>query len=136
MKNLSKFRSILDLAKEVESKETDKKLEEGVKKTTELLLEKRPDITYEDLLVNLLVSARESYKHMIESEEINSSVSMFMEMAKMIAESDEEELSGNEEFMLRYILKSQFVQNMLSKSFRVSVKAVTELWNGRNQRGS
>jgi hypothetical protein len=38
--------------------------------------------------MNLLISARESYKHMVKSGEIDSSVDMFMDLAEMMAEND------------------------------------------------
>ena len=130
MKDFSRLKTILDLAQEFESKKTDEKLEEGVKKTTKLLLSKRPDTTFENLFMNLLLSARESYKHMIHSEEINSVVNMFMNLVDMTIEEDGEKLEENESIILREILKDQIVTNMLVKSFNVSVKAVTDIWNG------
>ena len=130
MKDLSKLKTVLDLAHDFESKGTDKKLAEGVKQTTKLLLSKKPDTTLEDLLMNLLMSARESYKHMVKSGEIDSTVDMFMNLVDMMAEEEGEKLEENEEIMLRVILKGQLVTNMLIKSFNVSVKAVTEVWSG------
>ena len=130
MKDFSKLKTVLVLAHDFESKGTDKKLAEGVKQTTKLLLTKKPDTTFEDILMNLLMSARESYKHMFKSGEIDSTVDMFMNLVDMMAEEEGEELEENEEVMLRYILKGQLVTNMLMKSFNVSVKAVTETWNG------
>ena len=130
MKDLSKLKTVLDLAHEFESKGTDAKLAEGVKKTTKLLLTKKPDTTFEDILMNLLMSARESYKHMFKSGEIDSTVDMFMNLVDMMTEEEGEKLEENEEVMLRYILKGQLVTNMLMKSFNVSVKAVTEIWDG------
>ena len=128
MKDLSRLKLVLDLARDFESKGTDHKLEDGVKKTTELLLSRKPDTTFEEILLNLLLSARESYKHMIKSEDIESTVDMFMNLVDMMLEEDEDELEENEETMLRYILKGQIITNMLIKSFNVSVKAVTEIW--------
>ena len=130
MKDLSRLKTILDLARDFESKGTDENLARGVKKTTKLLLKQKPETTFEDILMNLLLSARESYKHMINSGEINSTVDMFMNLVDMMVEDDGEKLEENEEFMLREILKGQLVTNMLTKSFNVSVKAVTEIWNG------
>jgi len=130
MKDFSKLKTILDLAREFESKGTDKKLEEGVKQTTKLLLTKKPETTFEDLLMNLLMSARESYKHMVHSGEIDSTVDMFMNLVDMMVEEEGESLEENESIMLREILKGQLVTNMLNKSFNVSVKAVSEIWNG------
>lgn len=130
MKDLSKLKTILDLAHDFESKGTDKKLAEGVKKTTKLLLSKKPDTTLEDLLMNLLMSARESYKHMVKSGEIDSTVDMFMNMVDMMVEEEDDKLEDNETIILREILKGRLITNMLTKSFNVSVKAVTEIWTG------
>lgn len=130
MKDLSKLKTVLDLAYDFESKGTDKKLEEGVKKTTKLLLAKKPDTTFEDILMNLLISARESYKHMVNSEDINSTVDMFMNLVDMMVEEEDDKLEDNETIILREILKGRLITNMLMKSFNVSVKAVTEVWNG------
>ena len=129
MKDLSRLKTVLDMARDFESKRTDGKLAEGVKKTTKALLKRKPDTTFEDILMNLLISARESYKHMVKSGEIDSSVDMFMDLAEMMAE-DDGGFEDNEEIILREILKSQLIINMLTKSFNVSVKAVTETWNG------
>ena len=130
MKDLSKLKTVLDLAHDFESKGTDKKLEEGVKRTTKLLLAKKPDTTFEDILMNLLISARESYKHMVNSEDINSTVDMFMNLVDMMVEEEDDKLEDNETIILREILKGRLITNMLMKSFNVSVKAVTEIWNG------
>lgn len=130
VKDLSKLKTVLDLAYDFESKGTDKKLEEGVKKTTKLLLAKKPDTTFEDILMNLLISARESYKHMVNSEDINSTVDMFMNLVDMMVEEEDDKLEDNETIILREILKGRLITNMLMKSFNVSVKAVTEVWNG------
>ena len=130
MKDLSKLKTVLDLAHDFESKGTDKKLEEGVKRTTKLLLAKKPDTTFEDILMNLLISARESYKHMVNSEDINSTVDMFMNLVDMMVEEEDDKLEDNETIILREILKGRLITNMLMKSFNVSVKAVTEVWNG------
>lgn len=130
MKNLSKIKTVLDLARDFESNGTDEKLAEGVKKTTKLLLEKKPETTFEDILMNLLLSARESYKHMIHSGEIDSTVDMFMNLVDMMVEEEGDSLEENETIILREILKGQLVTNMLTKSFHVSVKAVTEVWDG------
>ena len=132
MKDLSKLKTVLDLAHDFESKGTDKKLAEGVKQTTKLLLSKKPDTTLEDLLMNLLMSARESYKHMVKSGEIDSTVDMFMNLVDMMVEEEDDKLEDNETIILREILKGQLIKNMLTKSFNVSVKAVTEVWNGMN----
>ncbi len=131
MKDLSKLKTILDLARDFESKRADDSLAEGVKKKTKLLLSKKPNTTFEDLLMNLMMSAQESYKHIINSEDINSTVDIFMNLVgMMVEEEDDDRLEENEEFMLREILKGQLVTNMLTKSFNVSVQAVTEIWNG------
>ena len=130
MKDLSKLKTVLDLAHDFESKGTDKKLEEGVKRTTKLLLAKKPDTTFEDILMNLLISARESYKHMVNSEDINSTVDMFMNLVDMMVEEEDDKLEDNETIILREILKGRLITNMLMKSFNVSVKAVTEVWTG------
>jgi lipopolysaccharide biosynthesis regulator YciM len=130
MRDLSKLKTMLDLAREVESKDTDEKLAEGVKRTTKTLMKYKPEITYEEIISKLLLSAIDSYKHMINSEDIDPSVDLFMKMANMIVEEEGESFNENEEVMLRYILKGQIVTNMVYKSFNVSVKAVTELWNG------
>ena len=130
MKDLSKLKTVLDLAYDFESKGTDKKLAEGVKQTTKLLLAKNPDTTLEDLLMNLLMSARESYKHMVKSGEIDSTVDMFMNLVDMMVEEEDDKLEDNETIILREILKGRLITNMLTKSFNVSVKAVTEVWNG------
>lgn len=130
MKDLSKLKMVLDLAHDFESKGTDKKLAEGVKQTTKLLLSKKPDTTLEDLLMNLLMSARESYKHMVKSGEIDSTVDMFMNLVDMMVEEEDDKLEDNETIILREILKGKLITNMLTKSFNVSVKAVTEVWNG------
>ena len=128
MKDLSKLKTVLDLAHDFESKGTDKKLAEGVKQTTKLLLSKKPDTTLEDLLMNLLMSARESYKHMVKSGEIDSTVDMFMNLVDMMVEEENDKLEDNETIILREILKGRLITNMLTKSFNVSVKAVTEVW--------
>ena len=130
MKDLSKLKTVLDLAHDFESKGTDKKLAEGVKQTTKLLLAKKPDTTLEDLLMNLLMSARESYKHMVKSGDIDSTVDMFMNLVDMMVEEEDDKLEDNETIILREILKGRLITNMLTKSFNVSVKAVTEVWNG------
>ena len=130
MKDLSKLKTVLDLAHDFESKGTDKKLAEGVKQTTKLLLSKKPDTTLEDLLMNLLMSARESYKHMVKSGDIDSTVDMFMNLVDMMVEEEDDKLEDNETIILREILKGRLITNMLMKSFNVSVKAVTEVWNG------
>jgi hypothetical protein len=130
MKDLSKLKTVLDLAHDFESKGTDKKLAEGVKQTTKLLLSKKPDTTLEDLLMNLLMSARESYKHMVKSGEIDSTVDMFMNLVDMMVEEEDDKLEDNETIILREILKGRLITNMLTKSFNVSVKAVTEVWTG------
>ena len=130
MKDLSKLKTVLDLAHDFESNGTDKKLAEGVKQTTKLLLSKKPDTTLEDLLMNLLMSARESYKHMVKSGEIDSTVDMFMNLVDMMVEEEDDKLEDNETIILREILKGRLITNMLTKSFNVSVKAVTEVWNG------
>lgn len=130
MKDLSKLKTVLDLAHDFESKGTDKKLAEGVKQTTKLLLAKKPDTPFEDILMNLLMSARESYKHMVNSEDINSTVDMFMNLVDMMVEEEDDKLEDNETIILREILKGRLITNMLTKSFNVSVKAVTEVWNG------
>ena len=130
MKDLSKLKTDLDLEHDFEYKGTDKKLEEGVKRTTKLLLAKKPDTTFEDILMNLLISARESYKHMVNSEDINSTVDMFMNLVDMMVEEEDDKLEDNETIILREILKGRLITNMLMKSFNVSVKAVTEVWNG------
>ena len=130
MKDLSKLKTVLDLAHDFESKGTDKKLAEGVKQTTKLLLSKKPDTTLEDLFMNLLMSARESYKHMVKSGEIDSTVDMFMNLVDMMVEEEDDKLEDNETIILREILKGRLITNMLMKSFNVSVKAVTEVWNG------
>jgi len=130
MKDLSKIKTVLDLARDFESKGTDGKLAEGVKKTTKLLLEKKPETTFEDILMNLLLSARESYKHMIHSGEIDSTVDMFMNLVDMMVEEEGDSLEENETIMLREILKGQLVTNMLTKSFHISVKAASETWDG------
>ena len=130
MKDLSKLKTVLDLAHDFESKGTDKKLAEGVKKTTKLLLSKKPDTTFEDILMNLMMSARESYKHMVHSGDIDSTVDMFMSLVDMMVEEEDDKLEDNETIILREILKSRLITNMLTKSFNVSVKAVTEIWDG------
>jgi len=130
VKDLSKLKMVLDLAHDFESKGTDKKLAEGVKQTTKLLLSKKPDTTLEDLLMNLLMSARESYKHMVKSGEIDSTVDMFMNLVDMMVEEEDDKLEDNETIILREILKGRLITNMLTKSFNVSVKAVTEVWTG------
>ena len=130
MKDLSKLKMVLGLVQDFKSKDIDGKLAEGVKKTTKILLEHKPETTFEDLLTNLLISARESYKHMVHSKEIESTVDMFMNLVDAMIEKEEDMLEENEEFMLREILKGQLVTNMLTKSFNVSVKAVTETWIG------
>ena len=130
MKDLSKLKTVLDLAHDFESKGTDKKLAEGVKQTTKLLLSKKPDTTLEDLLMNLLMSARESYKHMVKSGEIDSTVDMFMNLVDMMVDEEGDKLEDNETIILREILKSRLITNMLTKSFNVSVQAVTEIWDG------
>ena len=130
VKDLSKLKTVLDLAHDFESKGTDKKLAEGVKQTTKLLLSKKPDTTLEDLLMNLLMSARESYKHMVKSGEIDSTVDMFMNLVDMMVEEEDDKLEDNETIILREILKGRLITNMLTKSFNVSVKAVTEVWTG------
>jgi hypothetical protein len=130
VKDLSKLKTVLDLAHDFESKGTDKKLAEGVKQTTKLLLAKKPDTTFEDILMNLLMSARESYKHMVKSGEIDSTVDMFMNLVDMMVEEEDDKLEDNETIILREILKGQLIKNMLTKSFNVSVKAVTEVWTG------
>ena len=130
MKDFSKLKTVLDLVHDFESKCTDEKLEEGVKQTTKLLLSKKPDTTLEDLLMNLLMSARESYKHMVKSGEIDSTVDMFMNLVDMMVEEEDDKLEDNETIILREILKGRLMTNMLMKSFNVSVKAVTEVWNG------
>ena len=130
VKDLSKLKTVLDLAHDFESKGTDKKLAEGVKKTTKLLLSKKPDTTFEDILMNLMMSARESYKHMVHSGDIDSTVDMFMSLVDMMVEEEDDKLEDNETIILREILKSRLITNMLTKSFNVSVKAVTEIWDG------
>ena len=130
MKDLSKLKTVLDLAHDFESKGTDKKLAEGVKKTTKLLLSEKPDTTFEDILMNLMMSARESYKHMVHSGDIDSTVDMFMSLVDMMVEEEDDKLEDNEIIILREILKSRLITNMLTKSFNVSVKAVTEIWDG------
>ena len=130
VKDLSKLKTVLDLAHDFESKGTDKKLAEGVKQTTKLLLSKKPNTTLEDLLMNLLMSARESYKHMVKSGDIDSTVDMFMNLVDMMVEEEDDKLEDNETIILREILKGRLITNMLTKSFNVSVKAVTEVWNG------
>lgn len=130
MKDLSKLKTVLDLAHDFESKGTDKKLAEGVKQTTKLLLSKKPDTTFEDILMNLMMSARESYKHMVHSGDIDSTVDMFMNLVDMMVDEEGDKLEDNETIILREILKSRLITNMLTKSFNVSVKAVTEVWAG------
>jgi hypothetical protein len=130
MKDLSKLKTVLDLAHDFESKGTDKKLAEGVKQTTKLLLAKKPDTTFEDILMNLMMSARESYKHMVHSGDIDSTVDMFMNLVDMMVDEEGDKLEDNETIILREILKSRLITNMLTKSFNVSVKAVTEVWDG------
>ena len=130
MKDLSKLKTVLDLAHDFESKGTDKKLAEGVKQTTKLLLSKKPDTTFEDILMNLLMSARESYKHMVHSGDIDSTVDMFMNLVDMMVDEEGDKLEDNETIILREILKSRLITNMLTKSFNVSVQAVTEIWDG------
>lgn len=130
MKDLSKLKTVLDLAHDFESKGTDKKLAEGVKQTTKLLLSKKPDTTFEDILMNLMMSARESYKHMVHSGDIDSTVDMFMNLVDMMVDEEGDELEDNETIILREILKSRLITNMLTKSFNVSVQAVTEIWDG------
>ena len=130
MKDLSKLKTVLDLAHDFESKGTDKKLAEGVKQTTKLLLSKKPDTTFEDILMNLMMSARESYKHMVHSGDIDSTVDMFMNLVDMMVDEEGDKLEDNETIILREILKSRLITNMLTKSFNVSVKAVTEVWTG------
>jgi len=130
VKDLSKLKTVLDLAHDFESKGTDKKLAEGVKQTTKLLLSKKPNTTLEDLLMNLLMSARESYKHMVKSGDIDSTVDMFMNLVDMMVEEEDDKLEDNETIILREILKGRLITNMLTKSFNVSVKAVTEVWTG------
>ena len=130
MKDLSKLKTVLDLAHDFESKGTDKKLAEGVKQTTKLLLSKKPDTTFEDILMNLMMSARESYKHMVHSGDIDSTVDMFMNLVDMMVEEEDDKLEDNETIILREILKGRLITNMLTKSFNVSVKAVTEVWDG------
>lgn len=130
MKDLSKLKMVLDLARDFESKKTDNKLEEGVRKTTKILLEAKPNTTYEDLVTNLLLSTRESYKHMINSDEIESTMEVFTSLVDAMFEDEEGELEENEEVMLKYILRYYLVTNMLKKSFNVSIKAITEAWNG------
>ena len=129
MKNLDKLKNILDLAKSYESPDTDGNLVEGVKKTTRVLIEKNPEITFNDILMNLLMSARESYKYMLNSDEIEGTVDIFMDLVKMIVEDEESE----EIPILRFIFKNLIVQNMLQKSFELSVKAVEEVWIGREK---
>ena len=130
MKDLSKLKTVLDLAHDFESKGTDKKLAEGVKQTTKLLLSKKPDTTFEDILMNLLMSARGSYKHMVHSGDIDSTVDMFMNLVDMMVDEEGDKLEDNETIILREILKSRLITNMLTKSFNVSVQAVTEIWDG------
>jgi hypothetical protein len=130
VKDLSKLKTVLDLAHDFESKGTDKKLAEGVKQTTKLLLSKKPDTTFEDILMNLMMSARESYKHMVHSGDIDSTVDMFMNLVDMMVDEEGDKLEDNETIILREILKSRLITNMLTKSFNVSVQAVTEIWNG------
>ena len=130
MKDLSRLKTVLDMARDFESKRTDGKLAEGVKQTTKLLLSKKPDTTLEDLLMNLLMSARESYKHMVKSGDIDSTVDMFMNLVDMMVEEEDDKLEDNETIILREILKGRLITNMLTKSFNVSVKAVTEVWTG------
>ena len=130
MKDLSKLKTVLDLAHDFESKGTDKKLAEGVKQTTKLLLSKKPDTTFEDILMNLMMSARESYKHMVHSGDIDSTVDMFMNLVDMMVDEEGDKLEDNETIILREILKSRLITNMLTKSFNVSVQAVTEIWDG------
>lgn len=131
MKDLSKLKTILDLARDFESKGTDNKLAEGVKETTRSLLKRKPDTTFEEVLTSLLISARESYKHMVKSGELDSTVDMFMNLVDMMVDEEGESLEENETIILREILKGQLITNMLIKSFNVSVKAVSELWDGK-----
>ena len=112
------------------SKEIDENLVEDVKKTTKLLLKNKPEITYEDLLMNLLLSARKSYSHLICSKEIESLVSLFMNLADMIVKEEGEHLEDNETIMLKEIFKDQLITNILINNFNMSVKAITEVWNG------
>jgi hypothetical protein len=55
---------------------------------------------------------------------------MFMNLVDMMVEEDGDSLEENETIMLREILKGQLITNMLTNSFHVSVKAVTEVWDG------
>ena len=112
------------------SKEIDENLVKDVKKTTKLLLKNKPEITYEDLLINLLLSAKKSYIHLICSKEIESLVNLFMNLADIIVKEEGEHLEDNEMIMLKEIFKGQLIANILINNFNMSVKAITEVWNG------
>ena len=67
---------------------------------------------------------------MVKSGEIDSTVDMFMNLVDMMVEEENDKLEDNETIILREILKGRLITNMLTKSFNVSVKAVTEVWTG------
>ena len=67
---------------------------------------------------------------MVHSGDIDSTVDMFMNLVDMMVDEEGDKLEDNETIILREILKSRLITNMLTKSFNVSVQAVTEIWDG------
>ena len=130
MKNLGRLKLVLELARDFEVSNANKTLEEGVKKTTKNLLSLKPDTTYEELISNLLLSAKESYIHTVSTEGTNNIVDMFMGLVDMIVKECGEPMEKNEEIILRSIIKDQLATSMINKSFEISLKAVTEIWTG------
>jgi len=135
MKDFSKLRIALNLSGGVESlinTNTDKSLEEGVKKSTKKLLEINPEITKEEIISYLILSAQNSYLTMISSNSLELTISSYIDLIKLCAkdDEDEDELSSEEECVLTCMLKNKLTTDLLHKSFRISLKAATEVWNG------
>lgn len=135
MKDFSKLRIALNLSGGVESlinTNTDKNLEEGVKRSTKKLLEINPEITKEEIISYLILSAQSSYLTMISSNSLELTISSYIDLIKLCAkdDEDEDELSSEEECVLKCMLKNKLTTDLLHKSFNISLKAATEVWNG------
>ncbi len=123
MKNLEELKVLLELANEFKSDKVDKNLEEGVKKTTEELLEANPNISFDDIVNQLLMSARKSFSRMMESKDIISASDRFLELV--------EDRTVNEEIILKHYIRLSLVFGLLHNYFLISYQVASEVWNGR-----
>lgn len=130
MKDLSKLKMLLDLSDGIRSDIKDKDLEDGIKKATRKLVKENPGLTFEDILMNLVASIRESCRNMLGDETMDSVIDSMMKTVDLMADEEGDVLMGNEREVLRVVLRSIVIRKSMERSFKISVKAANEEWTG------